>query len=155
MQEQVLEPPANVQRIETPIRPPGMPQWMPGMPSGGTGIASSSATALVTAGETSMGAASSSSTYAGTAPAKDPWTAWQMPTDIVHEQVPARAAPEIGIVSTTIPDEVVGQMLVKVEESAKAEKWKSQFEAFRRNVYEVCSERNEQSSRIIRTPTMD
>ena len=47
VQEKVMEPPAKIQRIETPVRPPGMPQWMPGMPSGGTGIASSSATVSV------------------------------------------------------------------------------------------------------------
>jgi hypothetical protein len=48
-----------------------------------------------------------------------------VPTDIVHEQVSARAAaPELGIVSTTIPDDMGGQMVTKVEEYAEAAKWK-------------------------------
>ena len=69
-----------------------------------------------------------------------------MPTDIVHEQVPAGAAPEIGIVSTTTLDEVVGQMLVKVEESEKGSKVEETIGAFRRNVYEICPTGNEQNS---------
>ena len=38
VQEEGQAPPAKVQRVETPIRPPGMPPMMPWMPSGESGV---------------------------------------------------------------------------------------------------------------------
>ena len=61
MQEEGKEPPVKVARIETPIRPLGMPPMMPWMPSGESGVTLATAPASIVASGTSTAAASSSS----------------------------------------------------------------------------------------------